>query len=214
MKTPHSGQPWIIDNASTHQKRPDGALSARKMPKFTSKPESNWLVEVNALDANGRPIYAPNGRILKTKIQMGDATLTDGTKQSLYFLWGHVKEGLFKGMQVILQERGLMTESNLLAQCPDFKCPNKGTRNCCCRQTLYNQPDFMEVESMLETYCRSHGVDVIFLPKFHCNLNFIEQCWGYAKRIYQHYPASSKEADLERNLLASLEAVPLQSMQK
>ena len=145
---------------------------------------------------------------------MGDATLTDGTKQSLYFLWGHVKEGLFKGMQVILQERGLMTESNLLAQCPDFKCPNKGTRNCCCRQTLYNQPDFMEVESMLETYCRSHGVDVIFLPKFHCNLNFIEQCWGYAKRIYQHYPASSKEADLERNLLASLEAVPLQSMQK
>ena len=64
------------------------------------------------------------------------------------------------------------------------------------------------------TYCRSRGVDIIFLPKFYCELNFIEQCRGYAKWIYQHYPTSSKEADLERNLLASLEAVPLQSMRK
>jgi hypothetical protein len=31
----------IYDNASTYQKWPDGSLSARKMPKFTSKPESN-----------------------------------------------------------------------------------------------------------------------------------------------------------------------------
>jgi transposase len=37
------------------------------------------------------------------------------------------------------------------------------------------------VESLLETYCKSCGVNVIFLPKFHCELNFIEQCWGYAK---------------------------------
>lgn len=88
----------VYDNTSTHQKWPNGALLACKMPKFTSNPESNWLVEVNALDANGRPIYTPNGRILKTKIQMGDATFMDGTKQPLYFLQGHKKEGLFKGM--------------------------------------------------------------------------------------------------------------------
>ena len=205
---------FVYGNASTHQKWPDGALSARQMPKFTWKADSNWLVEVNALDANGRPIYAPNGRILKMKIQMGDAAFADGSKQPLYFPRGHEKEGLFKGMQVILQERGLVEESKLLAQCPDFKCPERGTKNCCCHRTLYNQPDFVAVESMLETYCRLCGVDIIFLLKFHCELNFIEQCWGYAKRIYQHYPTSSKEADLERNLLASLEAVPLQSMWK
>ena len=49
----------VYDNATTHLRCPDGALSAWKMPKFTSKPESNWLVEVNAVDATGKPIYAP-----------------------------------------------------------------------------------------------------------------------------------------------------------
>ena len=203
----------VYDNVSTHQKWPDSSLSACKMPKYTSKSGSNWLVEVNMVNANGRQIYAPNRKILKTKIQMEDATFADGTKQPLYFPPGHEKAGLFKGMQVIMEERGLLTEG-LLAQCLDFKCPNKGTTNCCCCQTLFNQPNFVEAESMLETYCRSCSIEVIFLPKFHCKLNFIEQCWGYAKRIYWHYPASSKEADLEQNLLASLKAVPFESMRK
>ena len=35
---------------------------------------------------------------------MEDATFPDGTKKSLYFPLGHLKEGLFKGMQVILEE--------------------------------------------------------------------------------------------------------------
>ena len=94
----------VYDNVSTHQKWPDGSLSAQKMPKFTSKPESNWLIKVDAVDANGRQIYAPNGKVLKTKIQMEDAAFADGTKQPLYFPLGHEKEGLFKGMQVIMQE--------------------------------------------------------------------------------------------------------------
>ena len=212
---PNEDHVLVYDNATTHLKRADGALSARKMPKFTSKPESNWLIEVNAVDANGKPIYTPDGKLLKTKIQMQDATFADGTKQSLYFPPGHKKEGLFKGMEVILKERGLISESRLKAQCNSkFDCPDKGQTNCCCRRVLYNQPDFVEVESLLETYCKSRGVTVIFLPKFHCELNFIEQCWGYAKRIYRHYPPSSKEADLEQNLLAALESVPVESMRK
>ena len=85
---------------------------------------------------------------------------------------------------------------------------------CWYHWVLFNQLDFAMVESSLETYCKSCGVEVIFLPKFHCELNFIEKCWGYAKFIYWHYPASSKEADLECNMLAALETVPLKSMRK
>ena len=59
----------VYNNASTHQKWHDSSLSACKMPKYTLKPESNWLVKVNAFDANGRKIYAPNGKVLKTKLK-------------------------------------------------------------------------------------------------------------------------------------------------
>jgi hypothetical protein len=59
----------------------------------------------------GKPIYTPDGKILKTKIQMQDATFADGTKQSLYFPLGHAKEGLFKGMEVILKEHGVVAGS-------------------------------------------------------------------------------------------------------
>jgi len=152
---------------------------------------------------------------LKTKVQMEDATFADGTKQPLYFEPGHPKAGLFKGMEVILQEQGLIAELKLKVQCNSkFQCPDKGQTSCCCRWVLYNQPEFVQVELWLKTFCKAHGVEVLFLTKFHCKLNFIEQCWGYAKRIYQHYPASSKEADLEQNVLLALETVPLKSMRK
>jgi len=116
-------------------------------------------------------------------------------------------------MAVILQERGLVKESRLRAECKGFKC-EPGATSCCCRRVLYNQPDFMNTESLLEARCRECGFTVIFLPKFHCELNFIEQCWGYAKRLYRRFPPSSKEADLEHNMLDALENVPLESMRK
>ena len=74
------------------------------MPKSISKPESNWLVEVTVRGENGKAVYGPDGKVLKTKIWMKDATFADGTPQSLYFEPGHPKAGLFKGMEVILQE--------------------------------------------------------------------------------------------------------------
>jgi hypothetical protein len=80
---------------------------------------------------------------------------------------------------------------------------------------LYNQPDFADGESLLETHCRARGIHaVVFLPKFHCELNFIEQCWGRAKSVYRTYPPSSREEDLEANTLRSLDSIPLQMMRK
>ena len=116
-------------------------------------------------------------------------------------------------MAILLQERGLVKESKLHFECAGFKCV-AGATSCCCRHVLYSQPDFVAVESLLEGHCHVRGFQVLLLPKFHCELNFIEQCWGYAKRKYWEFPPSSKEADLKKNLLCSLEMVSLESMRR
>ncbi|KAJ7582440.1 hypothetical protein C8J56DRAFT_791426, partial [Mycena floridula] len=35
---------------------------------------------------------------------------------------------------------------------------------------------------------------------------------GFAKQIYRMFPTSSKEADLERNMVESLDSVPIESI--
>ena len=116
-------------------------------------------------------------------------------------------------MAVILEEHGFQNVQSIRAECPKFNCP-PNAQMCCCRRLLYNQPNFANVKSLLETTCWTRGCETLFLPKFHCELNFIEQCWGYAKRIYRLNPPSSHEDQLEKNMLAALEAVPLKSMRK
>lgn len=58
---------FVYDNASTHLKRADGSLSARKMPKFTPPEGKNWLLEVTQHDAAGKPVYKPDGKLAKTR---------------------------------------------------------------------------------------------------------------------------------------------------
>ncbi|KIK98481.1 hypothetical protein PAXRUDRAFT_679252 [Paxillus rubicundulus Ve08.2h10] len=90
-------------------------------------------------------------------------------------------------MAVVLEEHSFEDSTDLKAQCKDFKCPKDTTHGCCCR-ILYTQPDFVMVESLLEAHCKAWGYRILFLPEFHCELNFIEQCWGYAKRFIANFP--------------------------
>ena len=214
---PEFDQVFIYDNATTHLKRAEDALSARKMPQKIPKPGQNWGIEISKRDpVTGKIMYRPDRSIEKTKILMRDGRFENGEPQPLYFLMDHLDKnlrGMFKGMAVILQERGFGDMSKVPAQCKGFKC--KPGETMCCRRILYNQPDFAEGESLLETHCRKRGIhDVVFLPKFHCELNFIEQCWGRAKSIYRTYPPSSSKEDLEANTLRSLESIPLPMMRK
>jgi hypothetical protein len=80
------------------------------------------------------------------------------------------------------------------------------------RRHSCNLTDMRWKASAFEATFKARGFQVLFLPKFHCELNFIEQCWGYAKRLYCHNPESSREETLQKYALAALDAVLLKSM--
>ncbi|KAG1871816.1 hypothetical protein DFJ58DRAFT_837130 [Suillus subalutaceus] len=60
----------VFDNATTHLKRADDALSARKMPKCLS---TTWGVSITKKSDDGRPIIGTDGKPVKEKIWMKDA---------------------------------------------------------------------------------------------------------------------------------------------
>ena len=141
----------------------------------------------------------------------------NGQEQPFYWPMdaNHKLAGQFKGMAQILEERGFIDALKLKAQCgKKFSNCSPGKTDCCCCCLLFNQPDFAEVESILKTEAKALGLRVIFLPKFHCELNPIEQCWGYAKRLYRLLPASSAKANLEKNVVNCLNEIPLITMQR
>ncbi|KIJ31633.1 hypothetical protein M422DRAFT_185681, partial [Sphaerobolus stellatus SS14] len=121
--------------------------------------------------------------------------------------------GQFKGMAKLLEERGLFEEAKLQAQCPNFKCEDI-TAACCCHCVLFNQPDFQNQKPAIFELVESHGHVVFFYPKFHCELNFIEQCWGYAKMHYRMLPLTKNEAEMEKNVIASLDKVDINKIRR
>ncbi|KDQ12520.1 hypothetical protein BOTBODRAFT_189230 [Botryobasidium botryosum FD-172 SS1] len=226
---------FVFDNVTTHLKRASDAISVWRMPQNppkygrewdgsdfgTGKRPKNWGIEVNVTDKDGKLVYTADGTLLKKKIKMGDGEFLDGSPQSFYFPDRHKLAGVFKGMATILGERGYSTINEkgkkLRAECKGFKCaklPPGEVARCCCCWILYNEPDFVGVESLLEAACKARGFRAIFFPKFHCELNFIEQCWGYSKRVYREFPPSLTEEDLERNVLAALEAIPIDAIHR
>ena len=134
--------------------------SGRRLSKRnTAAPKKDWTHH------NGGP-------------RMRNGILPTGESQSFYFPDSHPSmPGWFKGMEQILRERGLWPEEGLPAQCPEFKCPPNRV-DCCCRRALFTQPDFANQCSQLQELIERHGHLCDFYPKYHCELNFIEQYWG------------------------------------
>lgn len=199
---------FAYDNAPSHVKRPDGALSARRMPKG---PSATYFAERNVFDSHGKRLYDEHGKLRKIRDVQFTGAIHNGVPQSLYFPDDHpTHPGQFKGMAAILIERGFDNAANLRAECKNFKCApslDKSRRLCCCRRILYEEPDFVGVETQLELHCKKRGFQVIFLPKFHCELNPIEQCWGAAKRRYREMPKTTKEHEFEGYVKSALNEV-------
>src|ERR1700678_3055978 len=69
-------------------------------------------------------------------------------------------------------------------------------------------------KSHLEELITSRGHICHFYPKYHCELNFIEQYWGAAKFIYRSSPQTSAIDKVEKNVTACLDAVELIKIQR
>lgn len=131
------------------------------------------------------------------------------TQQSLYYSDDHpTMPGWFKGMEQIICERGLWPEKGLRAQYEGFKC-EPGKTDCCCRRLLLTQPDFVNQKSHLEEHITARGHICDFYPKYHCELNFIEQYWRAAKMRYRNSPKTTSIAEMEENMVACLDDMPL-----
>ena len=145
---------------------------------------------------------------------MRSGTLPTGEPQSFYFPETHPSmPGWFKGMEQILRERGLWPEDGLPAQCSDFKCPPNRV-DCCCRRALFVQPDFADQRSQLQELIERHGHLCDFYPKYHCELNFIEQYWGAAKARYRVAPRAKTLQQMEDTVKECLDSVPLHQIRR
>jgi hypothetical protein len=146
---------------------------------------------------------------------MRSGTLPNGEPHPFYFSEDHPSmPNWFKGMEVIIRERGLwLGESELLTQCPGFHCPPDRT-DCCCRRILFLQPDFVSQKSQLQELIESRGHLCDFYPKYHCELNFIEQYWGAAKLRFRVAGRAATIKEMEKKVIQCLDDVPLLHIQK
>ena len=65
---------------------------------------------------------------------------------------------------------------------------------CCARRVLEAGRDFQEPKGCLQEEVEALGHRVLFYPKFHCELNFIERYWCRAKWLARENSGYDSEA--------------------
>jgi hypothetical protein len=81
--------------------------------------------------------------------------------------------------------------------------------NCCQKCVLSNEPDFLEQKEWLTTVVEAAGFTIMFFPKYHCEFNFIEMIWGWAKSHHRR-TCTYNYPDLKERLPKTLtEVMPL-----
>ena len=119
-------------------------------------------------------------------------TVWDGKVQKMVY-----SVGVAKGLIEVLKERGRYR--------PGMKLEEM-------RAEISSHPDFKNEKTKIEHFLNSKGYCCIFLPKFHCELNPIERCWGQAKR-YTRAHCNYTIAGLRKNVPSALESVSVENIQ-
>ena len=109
-----------------------------------------------------------------------------------------------KGIRQVLVERNLW-RTGLLKECKP-KC-SKTQPDCCAQHLLSCQPDFISQTGRIQEVIEEHGHCIMFYPKFHCELNFIEYFWAAAKR-YARENCEYTLKGLRKVAPFSIESVP------
>ncbi|RPB06531.1 hypothetical protein P167DRAFT_497490 [Morchella conica CCBAS932] len=117
-----------------------------------------------------------------------------------------------KGMKRVLQERGLW-RIGLLKQCGTDECVQG--RDCCCLRILEAQIDFKseKSESLPELEITKRVHEVIFYPRFQCELYYMKFFWAAVKR-YTRENCSYSFSKLEETIWEGLESVSLKTIRR
>lgn len=158
---------FLFDNATSHCAYANDALRANKMNK-------GWGGEQPHMRDGF--YYTQSGRRIVQKMSYGRG------RRIARCLWGQPK-----GMEIILKERGLWPRGGLYLDCTQRASIPKEQRkhsgdNCCARRLMSQQPDFLAQKGRVQEVVEAKGHLVLFYPKFHCELNWIEYFWARVKQ--------------------------------
>ena len=137
---------FVFDNSSGHQSLGSDALKAFEMNMSDG---GKQRLQKDTVIPDTNPTASLRGKPQKMTKDNGEA----------------------KGLKSVLEERGFDVRK-LKAKCKPV-CPVENS-NCCMARLLSQQDDFKNQISMLEVLVKARGHEIIFLPKFHCELNPIE----------------------------------------
>ena len=148
----------------------------------------------------------PGGK--QAQMQDGWYHTADGftVVQQMVFSQDHpVHPGEPKGIKAVMLEHGCWN-GQICRKCSS--CCNSDVMEYCNKQILERQPDFQEQRSLIQETIEEMGHLCIFLPKFHCELNFIEFFWGRVKK-YIHDNCDNSFETLKASLPLALQSVQL-----
>ena len=191
----------MLERSSTQGKFHDGYWTAEDMARQFKKAitihKRNHpnLIGLWAFDSSSNHNCVAKDALVVSRMNLSSGgkqavmrdTIVDGTHYTMVFPDNYANEvlrGKPKGMKEVLKDRGLWIDGlpRTCSRCrADDKHPDRV--DCCAERILELQPDFVAQDSILEEIAREEGQRIVFYPKFHCELNFIEMYWVQASAI-------------------------------